>query len=145
MTHEEKNKQIVRRFIEKGLVDAATNPDALHEYVADHYVDHSNIFETNDIHGLKAGAKDSHAASPDLLFEVVHQAASGDIVFTHWKAKWTHGKAQQKHRKLKTVAPHGAEVQAGGVFIFRLESDKIVESWTYENTQERAMAAGKAA
>ncbi len=144
MTHEEQNKEIVRRMIERGLPDAKTNPAALHEYFADHYVDRTSSFERNDIHGVKEGISDRHEASPDLQMEILQQAASGDVVFTHWKASWNHVKAHQKHRKLKDVAPSGVEVQVGGVFIHRLENGKIVEAWTYENTDELAMAGGPA-
>ncbi len=134
---QEKNKELARRLIERGIQDMKTNPAAAQEYFAPHYKEHtSSHHERNDLEGLQDLMSDVHEASPDLQMKVLHQAAEGDLVFTHWQATGTHEKAHQKHRTLKYAKPSGQEEQVSGVSVQRFQNDKIVEAWSYDTTHE---------
>ncbi len=146
MSQQDQNKEVVRRLIEHGIHDMKTNPAAAHEYFAEHYREHTPTHhERNDLQGFKEVMADVHDASPDVQMKVLDQAADGDLVFTHWEASGTHGKAHQKHSTLKGVQPTGEQEQISGVFIHRLQNGKIVESWTYDNSHQIVMKGQGAA
>ncbi len=140
----EKNKALVRRLLEHALSEATrTHPEALHEYFADHFVDHVPMHhEVQGVHGVKEVVSEVHANTQAFRMKVVHMVAEDDWVAVHWQATSNRQRRLEKHRQLKNVEPGGAERTAAGITLFRLEAGKIVESWNYDNALELAMRSG---
>src|SRR5438093_11416011 len=107
----EENKALVRRLLEHGLTAGArANPDVLHEYFADHFVDHVRIHpETPGVHGVKETMAELHQATQDFRMQVEHIVAEGDWVAEHWQATSRRHRPLEKHRQVKGEAPRGAE------------------------------------
>ena len=134
----------MRRLLEHALSEASrTNPEVLHEYFADHFVDHVPIHhEIQGVHGVKDVMTELHAGTQAFRMEVVHMVAEGNWVAVHWQAMATRHRRLEKHRQLKGVEPSGGERTAAGITLFRLERGKIVESWNYDNALELARHSG---
>jgi hypothetical protein len=64
----EENKELGRRFIENGYQEVMRgNLDAVHEYFADNYHDHTSLHpEQSGVGGVKELIADAGQASPDL-------------------------------------------------------------------------------
>jgi predicted SnoaL-like aldol condensation-catalyzing enzyme len=139
-----KNKALVRRLLEHALSEASrTNPETLHEYFADHFVDHVPIHhQLQGVHGVKDVMVELHASTQAFRMEVVHMVAEGNWVAVHWQATGTRHRKLEKHRQLKGVEPSGGERAAAGITLFHLQGGKIVESWNYDNALELAMQSG---
>ena len=143
----EANKALVRRLLEQGLSkESRTNPEILHEYFADHFVDHVPVHhEVQGVHGVKDAMADLHDSTHAFQMTVAHMVAEGDWVAVRWQATSNRHRALAKHRQLKGVEPGGGERTAAGITLFRLEGGKIVESWNYDNSLELAMQSRKPA
>lgn len=140
----EENKSLVRRLLEEALSEARSNPAVLHQYFADHFIDHVPIHhEMRGVHGVKDAMTELHEGTLDFRMKVMHMVAEGDWVAVHWEAAGTRHRTLEKHRQLKGVEPSGEERTAAGVTLFRLEGGKIVESWNYDNALELEMQGGK--
>jgi predicted SnoaL-like aldol condensation-catalyzing enzyme len=101
----EKNKALVRRLLEHALLEASrTNPETLHEYFADHFVDHVPIHhELRGVHGVKDVMVEVYAGTQAFRMEVVHMVAEGNWVAVHWQATGARHRKLEKHRQLKGV------------------------------------------
>lgn len=135
------NKALVRRLLEQALPEGArTRPEVLHEYFADHFVDHERIHhQTTGVHGVKDAMTEVHEGTKGFRMKVVHMVAEGDWVAVHWQASATRHRRLEKHRQLKGIEPGAGERTASGVTLFRLENGKLVESWNYDNALEIEM------
>ncbi len=140
----EQNRALVRRLLEEGLSkDSRSNPEVLHEYFADNFVDHVQIHhEKSGVHGVKDAMAEVHQAAPNFRMKVVQMLADGDWVAVHWQAAATRQGTLEKHRQLKGTKPNGEEKTAAGISLFRFAGGKIVESWNYDNALELHMQGG---
>ena len=96
----EENKELGRRFIENGYQEVMRgNLDAVHEYFADNYHDHTSLHpEQSGVGGVKELIADAGQAWPDLRLEVMDIAANEDVVFVHWQATGRHEEQHQVNK-----------------------------------------------
>jgi predicted SnoaL-like aldol condensation-catalyzing enzyme len=140
----EENKALVRRLLEEALTEARSNPAVLHNYFADHFVDHVPIHhEKSGVHGVKDAVTEVHDASEGFRMKVLQMVAEGDWVAVHWQAAATRNRALEQHRQLKGIESTGGEHTAAGVTLFHIQGGKIVESWNYDNALELYMQDAK--
>jgi serine phosphatase RsbU (regulator of sigma subunit)/predicted ester cyclase len=119
---EEKNKALVRRFLE---AQAKGNLNVIDEVLAPHFVDHDRLpGQAPDREGYKRATVEYHAAFSNVRFLVEDQVAEGDKVVTRFIVRATHDR-----RELMGVAPTGREVTYKAMAIHRIVGGKIVEEW----------------
>jgi predicted SnoaL-like aldol condensation-catalyzing enzyme len=140
----EENKELGRRFIENGYQEVMRgNLDAVHQYFADNYHDHTSLHpEESGVGGVKELIADAGQASPDLRLEVMDIAANEDVVFVHWQATGRHEEQHQVNRHVRDIQPTGEVGTASGISLYRIEGGKFVEGWNYHNVLEFALARG---
>jgi predicted SnoaL-like aldol condensation-catalyzing enzyme len=142
----EENKALVRQYLESGRPEAMRgNLDVVHQYVADHYHDHTTMHpDHSGVQGLKEVIADWSQATPDLRTEVLDIAAEEDLVFVHWRGTATHEGQHQTTKHVRDIEPTGEEETVSGISLYRIEGGKFVESWHYHNVLEYALVRGKA-
>jgi serine phosphatase RsbU (regulator of sigma subunit)/ketosteroid isomerase-like protein len=119
---EEKNKALVRRFLE---AQAKGNLNVIDEVLAPHFVDHDQLpGQAPDREGYKRVTVEYHAAFSNVRFLVEDQVAEGDKVVSRFIVRATHDR-----RELMGVAPTGREVTYKAMAIHRIVGGKIVEEW----------------
>jgi predicted ester cyclase len=140
------NKAFIKRYAEHGIVEVMKgNPDAIHEYMHDHYVRHTGTHQEHgatNLDGFKADVKDVMDGFPDMRFEVGSLVAEGDLVAAHWTLR---GKHTGRHRHRHTdghIEGTGADAHIAGITIYRLQDGKIAESWGYDNHLDFLIGAG---
>src|SRR5215211_852189 len=134
-SEEEKNKALVRRFIEaQWEKDLA----ALEEMMAPDFVDHSVLpgQGTSREDYLQDVAEDQ-AASSDAQLSIEDQMAEDDKVMTRLTIHGSHGQEM-----FTGVPPTGVELKFTGILINRVVGGKIAEEWSegtyaYELAQQR--------
>jgi serine phosphatase RsbU (regulator of sigma subunit)/predicted ester cyclase len=134
-SEEEKNKALVRRFVEaQWEKDLA----ALEEMMAPDFVDHSVLpgQGTTREDYLQDVAEDQ-AASSDAQLSIEDQMAEGDRVTTRLAIHGTHDQEM-----FTGVPPTGVELKFTGIIINRVVGGKIAEEWSegtyaYELAQQR--------
>jgi predicted ester cyclase len=95
---EEKNKALVRRFLE---AQAKGNLNVIDEVLAPHFVDHDRLpGQAPDREGYKRATVEYHAAFSNVRFLVEDQVAEGEKVVTRFIVRATHDR-----RELMGVAP----------------------------------------
>jgi steroid delta-isomerase-like uncharacterized protein len=124
----EKNKEIVRRYIEEAVSQG--HLDRTGEFVADTYVRHdpSQPAEVRGLAALTALNARLRAPIPDLQLTIEDLLAEGDKVVTRLVARGTH------RGELQGLAPTGRPVVATAIVIHRLAGGKIVEEWVQMDT-----------
>src|ERR671911_1714219 len=132
---EEKNKALVRRFVE---AQVEKDLSALEEILAPDFIDHSVLpgQGTTREDFLQDVAEDQ-AASSDAQLSIEDQMAEDDKVMTRLAI---HGSHDQE--MFTGVPPTGAELKFTGIIINRVVGGKIVEEWSegtyaYELAQQR--------
>jgi ketosteroid isomerase-like protein len=143
----EANKQLVRRFVEHGFLAAmAGDPNAIHEFLADEYVNHTSLSAHAGAHdraGMKDTTQNISAAMPDMQIHVRHILAEGDLVAVHYTAEARHtGQARHRHGRDQQLAPTGQDFRSSGIGIHRVRDGKIVESWVYNDEVEALARVG---
>jgi serine phosphatase RsbU (regulator of sigma subunit)/ketosteroid isomerase-like protein len=119
---QEKNKALVRRFLE---AQAKGNLNVIDEVLTPHFVDHDRLpGQAPDREGYKRAIAEYHAAFSNVRFLVEDQVAEGDKVVTRFIVRATHDR-----RELMGVAPTGREVTYKALAIHRIVGGKIVEEW----------------
>ena len=119
------NKEIARRFMqafEKG------DQDALRAVVADDV--HDNDLPPGapqGIEGLLGAVAMFNAAFPDLWIRTARQLAEGDFVFQHGRFGGT------QRGELFGIPPTGKSVDIAFMDCYRIDGDKIVETWRLED------------
>ena len=122
MSAEEKNKALVRRFLE---AQAKGNLNVIDEVLAPHFVDHDRLpGQAPDREGYKRVIAEYHAAFSNVRFLVEDQLAEADKVVSRFIMRATHDR-----RELMGVAPTGREVTYKAMAIHRIVGGKIVEEW----------------
>jgi predicted ester cyclase len=141
----ERNKEVVRGFIERGFVEAARgNSEALNSYVAPHYHLHTERAHDHTavgVEGLKDYAREAGIAFKDFTLSVDHIIGEGDMVAVHWVLRGQHhGKHRLAH--VGEVEPTGRAMEVAGIGIYRVEKGKIVEGWLLDNLHVKLLQAG---
>lgn len=123
----EKNKKIVRRFVEEvwneGKLEVAD------EVLAADYIEHPSTPDDSKQAGptgpagMKRFVEMFRHAFPDITFAIEHMVAEGDKVAVHLVGQGTH------QGELHGLAPTGKRVRIGGAAIHRIQDDKIVETY----------------
>jgi steroid delta-isomerase-like uncharacterized protein len=123
----EKNKNIVRRFVQEvwneGKLEVAD------EVLAADYIEHpstpdeSKKEEPTGPDGMKRFVAMFRNAFPDITFTIEHMVAEDDKVAIHLVGQGTH------RGELHGLPPTGKHVRIGGAAIHRIQDDKIVETY----------------
>src|SRR5215213_9112750 len=120
---EEKNKVLVRRFLE---AHAKGDLDALEEMMAPDFVDHSLLpGQVPGREGYIQSAAEQHAAFSDIRYIIEHQATDGDLVISRLTMRAIHDRGT-----LFGVAPTGKAWATPLIVIDRVSGGKIVEEWS---------------
>ena len=116
------NKEIVRRYIEQ--VVNTGNLDALHEFVAQDYIDHSaQSGSSQRIEQAKRHLEDVHHVFGDFHLTIEDQIAEGDTVVTRVSATAIH------QNEWSGLRPSGRRITLTGINIDKVIDGKIVEHW----------------
>ncbi len=113
----EENKAIVRRFIE---AYNKRNLDAIDDFVAPDYVDHTNRV---DREGLKQLFNMGLTAFPDWHETIEDIVAEGDKVWVRLAYTGTHT------GEFMGLAPTGKKITSKAVDIYRVVNGKLAEYW----------------
>ena len=111
----EENKAVVRREQEElwnhtGDLDAAVD-----------------LFAAGQAEAAKQGAANFRRGFPDVISTIEDLIAEGDEVAARWRSRATH------QGDYMGIAPTGNEVEFTGISFYRIEGEKIAESWTVED------------
>src|SRR5215211_8926932 len=134
-SEEEKNKALVRRFVE---AQAEKDLAALEEMLAPDFVDHSVLpGQGTTREDYLQDVAEEQAASSDAQLSIEDQMAEDDRVITRLVI---HGSHDQE--MFTGVPPTGVELKFTGIIINRVVGGKIVEEWSegtyaYELAQQR--------
>jgi serine phosphatase RsbU (regulator of sigma subunit) len=119
---QEKNKALVRRFLE---AQAKGSLNVIDEVLTPHFVDHDRLpGQAPDREGYKRAIAEYHAAFSNVRFLIEDQVAEGEKVVTRFIVRATHDLGE-----LMGVAPTGSEVTYKALAIHRIVGGKIVEEW----------------
>jgi predicted ester cyclase len=111
----EDNKALVRREQEE-LWNHTGNLDAAEE-----------LFVPEQAEAARQEAADFRRGFPDVVSIIEDLIAEGDRVAARWRARATH------RGEYVGVPPTGKEVEFTGISVYRIEGEKIAESWTEED------------
>jgi serine phosphatase RsbU (regulator of sigma subunit)/predicted ester cyclase len=134
-SEEEKNKALVRRFVE---AQAEKDLAALDEMMAPDFVDHSVLpGQGTTREDFLQDVAEEQAASSDAQLSIEDQMAEGDKVITRLAIRGPHDQEM-----FTGVPPTGVELKFTGIIINRVVGNKIVEEWSegtyaYELAQQR--------
>ena len=123
MSEAEENKALVRCYFEEVL--SKGNVDAVDEFMAPNYVDHSIPSGLPPgTEGLKQATTTYRTAFPDLKATLDDIFAESDRVAYRWSVSGTH------LGEWLGIPPTGNHVTATGITHFRIAGGKVVEAWT---------------
>jgi predicted ester cyclase len=111
----EENKTLVRREQEE-LWNHSGDLDAAEE-----------LFAAGEAEAAKQQAADFRRGFPDVTSTVEDLIAEGDKVVARWRSRATH------RGDYMGIAPSGKEVEFTGISFYRIEGNKIAESWSVED------------
>jgi predicted ester cyclase len=111
----EENKALVRREQEE-LWTYTGDLDAAEE-----------LFAPEQAEAAKQEAADFRRGFPDVVSTIEDLIAEGDRVAARWSARATH------HGEYVGISPTGKEVEFTGISVYRIEGNRIAESWTIED------------
>jgi serine phosphatase RsbU (regulator of sigma subunit)/predicted ester cyclase len=131
---EEKNKALVRRFLEAHAGKA--DLDALDQMLAPDFVSHHKRLpgQQPGREGYKWATAQYSAAFSNSRLVVEEQVAEGDTVVSRFIVHATHD-----GRDILGVAPTGREVAYKAIAIHRISGGKITEEWTLATTAPKLM------
>ena len=122
MTPEEKNKRLVRKFVEE--FQSGNNESVAEELLAPDFVDHSPFpGVAPDRDGVKRLFAALHVAFPDLRATIHDQLAEGDRVATRKTFRGTH------RGEFLGISPTGRAVTFDVIDIVRMDKGRIAEHW----------------
>jgi ketosteroid isomerase-like protein len=120
---QEKNKALVRRFLEEL---AKGNLDVIDELVAPDFVDRSLMpGQEPDREGYKRSTAEIHAPFSNFSVTIDDQIAEGDKVLSRVTCHMIHDRAEYLG-----LAPTGEEWTLTAMYVHRIAGGKIVEEWT---------------
>ncbi len=122
MSNSERNKEIVRYWLEEGV---NKNIDLLDEVLHPEVVDH--VGNATGIEWWRMMGEKLHTTFPDLEFTIEDIFAEGDKVALRLTMRGTHRGTEMP--MLAGVEPTGKQVVWSHIHLFRLEDGKIMEHW----------------
>jgi len=123
MSSAEKNKALVRRFLE---AHAKGELEALKEMLAPDFVNHNLLpGREPDLEGYLRSFTQYHAAFSDTHYVIEKQVAEGDEVMTIFTASSTHDRGEWMG-----LVPAGKEFEALLILVHRIVGGKIAEEWS---------------
>ena len=123
MSSAEKNKALVRRFLE---AHAKGDLEALEEMLAPDFVNHNLLpGQAPDLDGYLRSFTEYHAAFSDTRYVIEKQVAEGDEVMTIFTASSTHDRGEWQG-----LVPAGKEFNALLILVHRIVEGKIAEEWS---------------
>jgi len=133
-SEEEKNKALVRRFIEAQL---ETDLAALEEMMAPDFVDRSLMpGQEPDREGFKHSVAENVDTFSDISYTIDDQIAEGDKVTTWYTGSSTHDRGP-----FMGIPPTGKRESFKGVFLHRIVGSKIVEEWSLNDALDVMLSA----
>jgi predicted ester cyclase len=111
----EDNKILVRREQEE-LWNHSGDLDAAEE-----------LFAAGEAEAAKQQAADFRRGFPDVTSTIEDLIAEGDKVVARWRSRATH------RGDYMGIAPSDKEVEFTGISFYRIEGNKIAESWSVED------------
>jgi steroid delta-isomerase-like uncharacterized protein len=111
----QENKDLVRREQEE-LWNHTGDLDAAEE-----------LFAVGEAEAAKQEAVDFRRGFPDVTSTVEDLIAEEEKVVARWRSRATH------RGEYLGIPPSGKEVEFTGISVYRIEEDKIAESWTVED------------
>jgi steroid delta-isomerase-like uncharacterized protein len=131
---EEKNKALVRRFIEAQLEKDLA---ALEEMMAPDFVDRSLMpGQEPDREGFKHSVAEMFDTFSDISYTIDDQIAEGDKVTTWYTGSSTHDRGP-----FMGIPPTGKRESFKGVFLHRIVGGKIVEEWSLNDALDVMLSA----
>lgn len=122
MTAQDKNKGVMRRFVEE--FQSGANESVAEELLAPDFVDHSPFPGVSpDRDGVKRLFAALHVAFPDLRATIHDQIAEGDRVATRKTLRGTH------RGEFLGISPTGRAVTFDVIDFVRIEKGRIAEQW----------------
>jgi serine phosphatase RsbU (regulator of sigma subunit)/predicted ester cyclase len=133
-SEEEKNKALVRRFIEAQLEKDLA---ALEEMMAPDFVDRSLMpGQQPDREGFKHSVAENVDTFSDISYTIDDQIAEGDKVTTWYTGSSTHDRGP-----FMGIPPTGKRESFKGVFLHRIVGGKIVEEWSLNDALDVMLSA----
>jgi serine phosphatase RsbU (regulator of sigma subunit)/predicted ester cyclase len=133
-SEEEKNKALVRRFIEAQLEKDLA---ALEEMMAPDFVDRSLMpGQEPDREGFKHSVAENVDTFSDISYTIDDQIAEGDKVTTWYTGSSTHDRGP-----FMGIPPTGKRESFKGVFLHRIVGGKIVEEWSLNDALDVMLSA----
>ena len=123
MSSAEKNKALVRRFLE---AHANGDLEALEEMLAPDFVNHNLLpGQAPGLEGYLRSFTEYHAAFSGTHYDIEKQVAEGDEVMTIFTASSTHDRGEWQG-----LVPAGKEFNALLILVHRIVEGKIAEEWS---------------
>jgi serine phosphatase RsbU (regulator of sigma subunit)/predicted ester cyclase len=123
MSSAEKNKALVRRFLE---AHANGDLEALEEMLAPDFVNHNLLpGQAPGLEGYLRSFTEYHAAFSGTHYDIEKQVAEGDEVMTIFTASSTHDRGEWQG-----VVPAGKEFNALLILVHRIVEGMIAEEWS---------------
>jgi serine phosphatase RsbU (regulator of sigma subunit)/predicted ester cyclase len=123
MSSAEKNKALVRRFLE---AHANGDLEALEEMLAPDFVNHNLLpGQAPGLEGYLRSFTEYHAAFSGTHYDIEKQVAEGDEVMTIFTASSTHDRGEWQG-----LVPAGKEFNALLILVHRIVEGMIAEEWS---------------
>jgi predicted ester cyclase len=134
-TLQERNKALVKRFVEHGFAASGQDPAQAKDYLHPDVVYHTPHAEGHSAQGhtrMADASRNITAHLPDMRVKADVLLAEGDYVTAHWVMQGTHrGRGRLVHAA--EVVGTGQEATFSGVGIYRVRDGKIAELWNYDD------------
>jgi predicted ester cyclase len=85
------------------------------------------LFVPEQAEAARHEAADFRQGFPDVVSTIEDLIAEGDKVVAHWRSRATH------QGNYMDIPPTGNRVEFTGISVYRIEGDKIAQSWTVED------------
>ncbi len=118
----EANKALVLRAHKE--VWSSGSLDVVEEIYSEEYIAHWAYGEDTDREGLKKMVAEARAAFPDMMEDVVHIVAEGNLVVTHFISSGTFT------GEMNGLQPTGKKLSRPEIAVHRIENGVIAEQWT---------------
>jgi serine phosphatase RsbU (regulator of sigma subunit)/predicted ester cyclase len=127
VSSEQKNKALVRRFVE---AQSTGDLETLDELLAPDFVDHDLLpGQDPGREGYMQGIAEDQAAFSDIRTTIEYQAADGDMVITRLTTRTIHDRGAYL-----SMAPTGRERETKAIVMNRIAGGKIAEEWSAGET-----------
>jgi serine phosphatase RsbU (regulator of sigma subunit)/predicted ester cyclase len=127
VSSEQKNKALVRRFVE---AQSTGDLETLDELLAPDFVDHDLLpGQDPGREGYMQGIAEDQAAFSDIRTTIEYQAADGDMVITRLTTHTIHDRGAYL-----SMAPTGRERETKAIVMNRIAGGKIAEEWSAGET-----------